>query len=169
MSQLAVTSVESFSRLNQFFGKASLATYAGVGKYVQPWNKGFNELEYVDGAWSYRDSFVGFFKSFGREVVWYEEKPIWTQQYSGGMQDEYVQNEEFTKSTFHFLKKALSAGEKIQNFQPRGPREYTEQGWLYRTGFIGNLCKFIGNEEILFNNKLVFTHHYFGGLVVNKE
>jgi hypothetical protein len=157
------------SELNKVFGAAAVATYAGGGGYTKPWNSGFNELEYRQGDWHYRDSYTGFFKSFGREVIWYKDSPVWTQHYGGGMEPEYKGNKVFTSETFQFLKLALGAGDKQAAFQPRGPREFTKGDWTYRSGFRGNIAKFNGSEEIFFNNKLVFTHHYFGGIVIDKE
>ena len=156
------------TELNKFFGAAALATYAGGGAYSNGLDKGFNELEYRDGEWRYRDSFVGYFKSFGREVVWFKDKPVWNQHYGGGMETDYVQDKTFVEKTFAFLKQALTSGEKEKAFQPRGPKEFVLGDWEYRSGFTGNIAKFCGNEEILFKNKRVFSHHFFGGAVVNE-
>lgn len=156
------------TELNRFFGAAALATYAGGGGYSTVPDKGFNELEYRDGEWRYRDSFMGYFKSFGREVVWFKDKPVWTQHYGGGMESEYKEDVSFADKTFQFLKQALSAGDKQHTFQPRGPREFSSGDWVYRSGFTGSIAKFCGSEEILFKNKRVFTHHFFGGVVVDK-
>jgi len=38
-----------------------------------------------EGGWYYKDSYTGFFQSWGREVVWHNQKPFWTQIYGGGM------------------------------------------------------------------------------------
>ena len=74
-----------FHRFNEFLGKASLATYAGGGPGVDPElvERGMKELEYgdLDGEWYYKDSYSGFFQSFGREVVWHNGKPFWCQVY----------------------------------------------------------------------------------------
>lgn len=156
------------AELNNFFGSAALATYAGGAVSVKQKSTGFNEQEFRQGDWRYRDSFVGYFKSFGREVVWYKDKPVWTQHYGGGMEAEYKENQEFTTKTFKFLKQALSAGEKRSVFQPRGPKEFSKGDWVYRSGFTGTMAKFSGTEEVLYKNKRVFTHHYFGGAVVDK-
>ena len=47
------------------------------------------ELEFKEGDWYYKDSYTGFFQSWGREVVWYNKKPFWTQIYGGGMNKEF--------------------------------------------------------------------------------
>lgn len=72
--------------LNRFIGKATKATYAGGGgKVDQPHRSGFNELEYLEEDWYYRDSYTGFLRSWGQEVVWYKGEPYWTCLYGGGM------------------------------------------------------------------------------------
>ena len=156
------------NELNNFLGKAALATYAGGGPGVDPEKaeKGMKELEYgnEDEEWYYKDSYAGFFQSFGREVVWHNGKPFWCQIYGGGMKPEFHSNLEFTHKTFDFLKKALSAGEKSEEFQPRGPKKFEEGDWVYESKTIGNIKKFKGSEKILHKGKIVFTHDFFGGL-----
>ncbi|MBU0906587.1 MAG: hypothetical protein KKE05_00350, partial [Nanoarchaeota archaeon] len=138
--------------LNEFLGKAAPATYAGGGPGVDPEKaeKGMKELEYGDknGEWYYKDSYGGFFQSWGREVVWHDGKPFWVQIYGGGMEPEFFDNLEFTHSTFDFLKKALSAGEKLSAFQPRGPKSFSEGEWSYECDWHGDITKFEGNEII---------------------
>ena len=67
---------ENFKKeLNEFLGKAMLATYAGSGPEADS-GTGFTELEFKEGDYLYRDSYTGFFQSWGREVVWYNGKPF---------------------------------------------------------------------------------------------
>lgn len=40
-------------------------------------------------------------------------------------------NTKFAHKTFDFLKKALSAGEKQEGFQPRGPKQFADGDWEY--------------------------------------
>jgi hypothetical protein len=102
--------------LNRFLGRAALNTYAGGGQEVDPEEVGFKELEFKEGNWYYKDSYAGFFQSWGREVVWYNQKPVWTQIYGGGMTAKFQNDTKFAHETFDFLKKALSAGEKKRFF-----------------------------------------------------
>jgi len=151
--------------LNKFLGKASLATYAGSGKEADTQVPGFHELEFREGPWYYRDSYTGFFQSWGREIVWHDERPFWIQLYGGGMVEEFQNNTEFALETFQFLKKAMSEGEKTEAFQPRGPKHFEEGDWEYQCEWTGYITKFKGNEKILLKGKVVFTHDFFGGLV----
>jgi len=152
--------------LNYFLGKASLSTYAGGGLEVDPEELGFKELEFKEGNWYYKDSYTGFFQSWGREVVWHKNKPFWTQIYGGGMTEDFQNETAFAHETFDFLKKSLSAGEKQKGFQPRGPKEFTTGDWKYFCEWKGNISKFEGHEKILFKKKIVFTHDFLGGLIL---
>src|SRR3989304_1980540 len=102
-------------QLHKFLREASKATYAGDGAEAEPWRKGFKELEYRDGDWYYRDSYTGFFQSWGQEIVWYQDKPVWNSLYGGGMVEEFHGDRDFAKQTFEFLKKALR--QKESEFQ----------------------------------------------------
>lgn len=159
------------NEMNKFLGEAALKTYAdGEGESVDPEDaeKGMKELEYGDkkGKWYYKDSYSGFFQSWGREVIWYKGKPLWAQIYGGRMQKEFHKNLIFTHKTFDFLKKAMSAGDKINNFQPRGPKVFKQGDWEYRNKMKGNIEKFEGSEKITYKKKIVFTHSFYGGLFI---
>jgi hypothetical protein len=156
-------------KLNSFLGRAALTTYAGGGPNVDPDEPGFKELEYREGDWHYKDSYTGFFRSWGREVVWYQDKPVWNQLYGGGMQPGYCDDTKFARDTFDFLKKALSDGEKVEDFQPRGPKKYEDGDWSYICKWKGSIEKFEGHEEIAYKSKTVFTHDFFGGLAIAKD
>ncbi|MDO8676594.1 MAG: DUF5680 domain-containing protein [Candidatus Azambacteria bacterium] len=155
----------TIEKLNEFLGKAAISTYAGDGKEVESQRPGFIELEYKDGDFYYRDSYAGFFTSSGQEVVWYQDKPIWTQLYGGGMRSNYQNNEDFAHETFSFLKKVLSHGEKVAAFQPRGEKEFIDGDWKYECDWIGDITDFKGSEKILYKNEIVFTHDFLGGLL----
>jgi len=154
--------------LNRFMGRAAKATYASGGGKVEPWRKGFNELEYREGDWYYRDSYTGFLRSWGQEVIWYKDKPIWTCSYGGGMSADRM-DAAFALETFTFLKKVFMAGDKENTFQPRGPKDFQEGEWKYHCELKGDITKFNGNEFISQNDETVFTHEFVGGLVINQE
>lgn len=157
-------------KLNEFLGKAALATYAGGREGLDPERveKGMTELEYgkKEDEWYYKDSYTGFFQSWGREVVWFKGKPFWAQVYGGGMKTKFHNDVKFTHKTFNFLKEALSSGEKIKSFQPRGTKKFTNQDWEYICSWKGNIRKFDGNEKILYKGEVVFTYNFNGGLYI---
>jgi hypothetical protein len=153
-------------QLNKFLGAASKATYAGDGAEIAPWRKGFHELEHTSGDWYYRDSYTGHFQSWGQETVWHKAKPAWTSLYGGGMVKKYHGDQEFADQTFNFLKTALSAGEKSESFQPRGPENLEEGDWKYSCKIDGDISKFQGSEIIFYKGEKVFAHDFIGGLVI---
>ena len=152
--------------LARFFGTAAGSTYAGGGRPVPSQRPGFVELTFAEGLWSYRDSYCGFFQSWGQEVIWRDGEVFWTQSYGGGMEPEYHDNEAFANQTFDFLKKALSSGDKTITFRPRGPGRFAAQEWEYVCYWDGDITKFKGNEEIRRDGQVVFTHWFFGGLSI---
>ncbi len=154
--------------LNGFLGRATTKTYAGSGPEIDTQRPGFIELEYKEGDWHYRDSYAGFFRSWGQEVVRYKGKPIWTQLYGGGMEKAYISNTQFAHQTFQFLKKAMSSGEKSGMFQPRGPERFRQGDWKYTSTWDGDINTFIGSEKITYKGKTVFTHSFLGGIFIVK-
>lgn len=110
----------SLEALNDFLGKAALATYAGDGKRIETEKKGFLDMEYREGDFYYRDSFAGYLASHGQETVWYQDKPVWMCSYAGGMRGTKTDDADFAHDTFEFLKKAMRSGEKSKEFQARG-------------------------------------------------
>lgn len=157
---------ELLQELNHFLGKAALNTYAGGGAKVDPEEPSFKDLNFEEGDWFYKDSYTGFFQSWGREVVWYEKKPFWTQIYGGGMTEKFQKDTQFAHQTFDFLKKALSTGEKQAEFQPRGPTKFADGDWEYSCKWNGDLTRFEGHEQIMFKGEVVFIHDFLGGLIL---
>jgi hypothetical protein len=159
---------ELLIELNRFMGRASKENYASGGGKVEPWRKGFKELEFRDRDWYYRDSYTGFLRSWGQEVIWYQDKPAWTCLYGGGMEPDYM-DVNFANQTFTFLKKAFLTGDKETKFQPRGPAEFQDGDWHYHCAVEGDIQKFKGHELITYQGKTVFTHDFLGGLVVGED
>lgn len=156
---------ETLRQLNGFIGRASKATYASGGGKVESWRKGFDELEYTENDWYYRDSYTGFLRSWGQEVVWLYGKPVWSCLYGGGMSESKLEGT-FAEETFRFLQKVLSSGDKETAFQPRGPKLLEDGEWRYECEVGGAIEKFAGRESIRYRGEVVFTHEFFGGLVI---
>ena len=158
--------MEVLSALNYFLGKATKATYAGGGLRLETSQRpNFIELEYDEEPWSYRDSYAGFIRSVGHEVVWHEGRPFWSMTYYGGMTSEFTGSNEFAEQTFLFLKKAMSTGEKGVVFQPRGPDVFVDRNWKYECEWSGSISDFKGSEEIRFDGEIAFTHFFCGGTI----
>lgn len=156
----------SREQLLSFLEKASLATYAGGGKREEhPERAGFVELVFTDGDLSYRDSYTGFYRSWGEELVRYNNEPYWTSLYGGGM---VAGKESFAKETFDFLKRALQQKEK-GIFSVRGLQLYEDGEWKHAYIQKGDYDNFSGYQEIFYKGDLVFFHHVMGGLVKGKD
>ena len=165
----------NLEELVKFLVRTKKATYAGDGMEVAPERPGCKELEFIEGDWSYRDSYVGFFRAPGQEVVRFRGEPVWTMSYDGGMVPDFRSDITFVRKTFSFLKRALS---QVPEDAPyRGPRGQWNGGttdWLYENGlsFGSDIIDFIGREKIWARitggSKVVFDQKYIGGLVIPK-
>ena len=158
-------------KLAKFLVKAKTGTYASMDKKkIVPERTLHNELDFSEGDFYYRDSYVGFFQAPGMEEVRLSSKygrTIWTMAYSGGMNKKFHGDIGFAKETFSFLKNAL--GKVNENAPFRGPAKLKEGNWEYINTFKGDIENFVGHEKILFKGKEVFSQDYMGGLVVEKE
>src|SRR3989344_4745673 len=83
----------NLEELAKFLVRAKKATYAGEGMEATPERPGFKELEFIEGDWIYRDSYVGFFRAPGQEVVRFRGEPVWTMSYDGGMMLDFIDHE----------------------------------------------------------------------------
>ena len=160
-----MTDKEFLAQLNAFFARAAAATYAGSGPDAEPLRPGFRDLTFEDGDWHYRDSYAGYLRSAGQEVIWHDGEPRWVQSYGGGMEGVFAGDRDLAAETFVFLKQALTSGDKQQEFQPRGPRLLEAGPWCYRASWEGDIRGFAGQEEILRDGTQVFTHDFIGGLL----
>ena len=156
----------ALDELAKFLVRAKMQTYAGDGNELQPQRPGFKELEYVEGDLTYRDSYAGYFFASGQEIVRHKNIPIWAMAYSGGMLREYHGNKEFAKKTFIFLKKVLG---KVETKKPfRGPKIFSDSGFLYKNYSQGDISDFKGTEHIFYKRKEVFRQNYIGGVIILK-
>lgn len=153
-------------QLFKFIDRAGKATYAGGGKEeANPERSGFIELTYSEGDFSYRDSYTGYYRSRGMEVVRLQGKPAWTASYGGGMVEG---KEELADKCFEFLKKAMSSDEK--NFQSfRGPHSFSDSDWNYSYKQEGDVLESSGYEEIKYKGELIFFHRMIGGVIKGKN
>lgn len=155
----------SKEELFAFIDRAAKATYAGGGEEIKkPERPGFVEYEYSEGTFHYRDSYTGWYRSRGMEVVRYKGTPVWTCTYGGGMMEGKA---EIAHDTFEFLKKAMSSDESgFSSF--RGPHGFSDNDWKYTYEQNGDVFEFWGYEEISYKNEVVFFHRTIGGLVIGK-
>lgn len=152
------------STLNDFIKNAQAATYAGGGGEVASERPGFRELTYQEGEYSYRDSYAGFYRSRGMEVVRKGQDIIWTSLYGGGMVEGHSQ---LADQTFAFLKTAMQ--QDSPEFSVRGPQVFIQGDWEYTYEQFGDLHEFHGYEQISYQGNVVFFHRVIGGDVQHKS
>jgi len=150
------------NKLQEFVQRAGAATYISGGKEEEnPERPGFKELVYIEGDWNYRDSYIGFTRSRGMEVVRYQRTPVWSTSYGGGM---VRGKENLAKETFSFLKKVMLA-KNPSTFSARGPLNLKEGDWEYKYLQEGDIEEFNGYEEIYFKGEFFFFHRIIGGVI----
>lgn len=151
-------------KLKAFIDKSGANTYSGGGEYEKVSERsGFYELTYSDGSYTYRDSYTGFYRSWGSEVVRLNDKPVWCTNYGGGMTEG---NEEYAHETFEFLKKAMRID--TPEYSARGPKSLKDSDWEYSYKQEGDITNFSGYEEIKHKGELYFWHRILGGLIIDK-
>lgn len=155
----------SLEELHRFFLNASKATYAtGGGLTDNVERPGFMELVYDEGDFSYRDSYTGYYKSRGMELVRYKSTPVWSSLYGGGM---IHGKEQLAGNTFNILKKAFFNKSKAHFISFRGPELLEEGDWKYAYKQDGSIEEFSGYEEIKYKDETVFFHRIIGGIIIH--
>ncbi|RJQ15584.1 XRE family transcriptional regulator [Candidatus Woesearchaeota archaeon] len=140
--------------LQQFLVKAKKATYAAHAKE----NKladGCKELTYEEAEWKYRDRYFGANPFSGQEVVWKNNKLVWTMNYYGKI----TSNAE--KEVAAFLRKAMKQVTETRPF--RGPSNFKEGDFEYVDASIGTAEQFSGTEKIFLKKKEMYRLLYHGG------
>lgn len=140
----------TLQHLFDFVDLAGRSTYAsGKPPEFTSERRGFKEYTFAKGPWSYRDSYAGFTRSAGQEVVSFDGEIVWSNSYCGGMT---AGKEQLAKETFTFLKQALSQDEGA--FQSlRGPERYTVDDWEYSTLRKGPSTTFLVTKKSAFRVK----------------
>ena len=146
-----------------FLIKAKQNTWAGNKKKIIRNDRSRNYY-YKNGSFEYRDQYFGNLMDGGREIVYFQKKPIWIMCYHGGVLRE--QNVD-SSLIFSILRKALLKPNK--NFPVRGPLFLKWDKYIYRNKIYGNLYYFYGNEQISFKNKQIYLRAYIGGEIRDKR
>lgn len=123
---------------------------------------GSKELTYEEGEFRYRDRYFGNYVFSGEEVVWFQEKVVWSMNYYGKQISDVITS----KILFLFLQKALRAITQDKPF--RGPSNLKEEDFEYVNEVEGDLGNFRGFERILYKGEEVYNLKYHGGFVVKK-
>jgi hypothetical protein len=144
--------------LAEFLIKAKLRTYAsGAGANTLP--DGSKEHVVIDGSFVYRDRYFGSSLFVGEEVVFENDKVIWSMNYYGGVVRDIVP----AGKVYAFLQKAMRQVSVERPF--RGPDMFHEGGFDYEDRSIGQLEWFTGVEQIYYKGHEVYKLVYHGGKV----
>ncbi|MDP1729431.1 MAG: DUF5680 domain-containing protein [archaeon] len=143
----------------QFLQKAKKKTFASRISIPQINRDGSKEYRYREGPLIYCDKYFGSLVDTGQELVFKNQRLIWSMSYRGGMIGGY---ENLARRCFSFLKKSLR---KVPaEFPIRGPQRYEKNEFRYENNWKGNLEDFIGEEKIFWKDKQIYFRNYFGGI-----
>lgn len=113
----------------------------------------------TQGEWKFHDNYFGGEPFGGREIVFYENKPVWLMVYYGRA-DDVIKD---IGPIYQILKKALA---QIPEEAPyRGPKNFAHSDWRYENSWQGDLDNFSGKETIYHKDQKVYLAKYSGGLV----
>lgn len=148
-------------QLCQFIAEANVKVGYASGR-TDTWIKeadGSTTISYESGSWRYHDNFFGGEPYGGREVVSFENKPVWIMIYYGWVEP-HVTN---IKEVYDFLQKALKLGP--EDLPLRGPEELKEGNMRYANTWQGDIEGFFGEEVIYLHEEKIYRAKYLGGLV----
>ena len=151
-------------QLINFLCEANLAGYAsGSETSSKKQTDKSTTITHQNGDWLFHDNYFGGEPYGGREVIFYQNQPVFIMTYYGRISDRSVNS----KNIYSFLRKALQLFPKSTPF--RGPEKLEEtidgQDFKYENKWQGQIDYFSGQEKIFINGKEVYDASYTGGLV----
>lgn len=153
----------SLENLCKFLVKAKKSTYASGdnSKNIKEAD-GSTSLIFIEDNFKYHDNYFGGEPFGGREIVFFDNKPVYIMTYYGR-----VNNIEDINKIYSFLQKALTLIPEDRPF--RGPKEYKEDNLEYTNIFEGEIDNFSGEEIIKENGQEIYRAKYIGGLVNQRK
>ncbi len=146
--------------LNAFIVRAKAATYVGSGEHTTPCRPGSHDLRFVNGKWTYLDSYFGGTDFIGEEVVYFDEKPVWAMNYYGRiLRDDLLTGAQAGQ----MIKASLSLMYREGRFL--GGFEHTENDLTYVDASEGKANSFHGREFIQRGQEVAYELTYHGGLI----
>lgn len=150
----------NINELKTFILEASKNTYASEDpniKVKQP--DGSTTIVYKKDDWIYHDNYFGGEPFGGREVVFFQDKPVWMMVYYGSV----VVDEIVPDDLYKVLTKALRNAP--ENMPYRGPKELIDGDFTYKNELEGDVERFSGEERIYKDNILLYAAKYVGGVL----
>lgn len=155
----------SQKELCEFLVKAKKATYASgdSAKKTIEADKS-TTIIFEDGNWKYHDNYFGGEPYGGREVVFFQNLPIYLMVYYGWVVEGVLD----VNSVYKTLQGALSLIPEDKPF--RGPEKFNQDGIKYTNIFEGEIDNFFGEENITSKDgKEIYKAKYIGGLVDQRK
>ena len=112
------------------------------------------------GKLRYVNQSIGNIFRAGQEIVFENNKPIWSSVYSGGIIIDDVDSRE----VLNFLGSCLS--EPDEEIPVRGRAYFTDGKLTYRNSANGSLEHFMGYESVDIEEEIIYELHYSGGLLL---
>ena len=151
----AIVETKEFTR---FLIKAKQNTYAGGGVLTSASRMTSKDLSFEEGAFAYRDSYLGDIDFIGEEAIWYQGKPVWGMNYYGRMLAE--------KTPIGFIDFLKAAMLQVPEEMPyRGPEEYREGNFFYQCTVEGAVEWFRGKEFITYLDQRIYQLYFHGGSI----
>jgi len=119
---------------------------------------------FEDGDWKYHDNYFGGEPYGGREVVFFQNQPVYMMVYYGWV----IEGVSDVQAVYKTLQGALTLIPEDKPF--RGPKKFSQDGAEYTNVFTGEIDNFFGEEVIkLENGKEIYKAKYVGGLVDQRK
>lgn len=144
--------------LKNFLVKAKKSTYATGGGGTTSSRKKSVDLLFKEGDFEYLDSFFGQTDFSGEEIVYYQEKPLWSMNYYGRFLIE-----DFPAESVTVLKKALTLVEPDSPY--RGPACFEQDDLRYTCEVEGSIDFYNGVEKIFHNDQEIYRLYFHGGFI----
>lgn len=146
--------------LEAFLIRAKALTYASDGHLAAPSRKGAIDRIFQQGSFVYRDSLFDGQMAIGQEMVWFEDLPIWGENYYGQIHRPDVISPEMLDQ---ILRRSMENMYHELRFLGAYRHEY--EGYVYLDTNTGDMNQFQGLQEITKDGKQVFTMYYHGGSI----
>jgi Domain of unknown function (DUF5680) len=129
---------------------------------VQSMLPGATQLQYSRGSYTYRNVYYGVEKFAGQETVHFDNRPVWSMSYAGGLITHYMWDLQ-PQWIYAVLRTALA--QVSEELPYRGPLKYEYYGFEYSNHPLGHLAEFLGEETIKYRDAQVYHLWYIGGFL----
>lgn len=149
-------------KAREFVLKAGQSTYASGDSSLKEIQSdksttiSFSDPDYP--GFLFHDNYFGGEPYGGREVVFYNNLPIWMMVYYGRVEKGIE-----VDKVYEVLMSALRKSSLEMPY--RGPESLVIDGWRYQNKVSGEFKNFRGIEQIYNGEELVYQASYMGGLV----